>query len=433
MSALKSLLAFQLSPRGWRAVLIFVALVQLCSAAVFLVSVRKQVFDESMYEPDVARYERQGITIASIKAHENPSGAGMPILASLGGRLASSSVVARRVPIFIAWVVAVALLIALARRRPEDAVMPMAGTLLLAFPHTTLSMATLLSEGPAVACVLGALYTSGLAASSSQQPAPRTSALWAGLCVGAALCFRQYYLALVPAFALAWWKAPDRWQRWILFAIGPVLVLGAYFVLWGGLTSAAARAGATFGRDYKAYVGVNLARPLSALAFIGAYAAPLVPWGDRTRISRRDLGIIMALAGVFAGFIHLRAEPVWGGGPLLTIITGVGRVRPMAGALADWLVLTAALSAILLLVHVTWRGKQAGAPLDVLCAAFLVGFLVEQFGVGGNIPYYERYAQQTMFFASALVVLRAPPRAVRALIFIAVLLAASQWILWRNA
>jgi hypothetical protein len=420
-----------MSPAKWRWVLVAVAAAQLISAAVFLFSVRRQVFDERNYELDVGRYEREGITVASVRAHESPAGPGMTVLASLGGRIVPGSVVARRVPMFAAWLIAVALLLALARQRPDDAVVPIAGALLLVFPHTPLSMATLLTEGPAIACVLAALLTSGVVRSGAEPGGSEQGAVLAGLCVGLSLFFRQYYLALAPAFALAWWRHPARWQRWVLFSIGPLAALAGYFYLWGGLTSVAARAGVTFG--YKAHLGVDFLRPFSALGYVGIYVLPLLPreeWRLLFRGRRAALAVAVVLG---AALITCSGRSVWGNGPLMTILSGFGRIHPAARTAADWILTSGAFLAVLLLAALVWTSRpRAFEPLAVLCWSFVVFFALEQAGVGGTIPYYERYAHQTVFFAAALVAILAPPRTSVVLTFILVLFLESEWILWRN-
>jgi hypothetical protein len=423
------------SPVEWRRLLVLVAVVQLASALLFAFVVHKQIFDEVNYQSDTGRYEREGVTADSLRAHTSPAGPGMPILASLGGRLVPGSLAARRVPIFLAWVLAAGLLVGLSRQRHEDAVVPIAGLCLLAYPHSPLSMATLLSEGPSVACALAALLASGLAVvDGKQQVVPWYRVLVSGLFLGSALWFRQYYLALVPAFVVAWWPSPARLRNWALFAIGPVIAVAAYLALWKGLTSPAARAGLTYGTNVRAAMALNLLRPLSALAYVGAYALPLLPWGDRQRLARPVLlklaaaGLCVALALVLSG------RSPWGNGPIMSLIGVAGRVHPFAQRLADVVVAAAAFTSVLALVWLIRTSRDGWrAPFVLVCIAAVVFFALEQLGIDGSIPFYERYAHQVIFFSSALVLSFTQPRTGRVLAFVGVLVVISQLTLWGKA
>src|SRR5262249_2161043 len=143
-------------------------------------------------------------------------------------------------------------------------------------------------------------------------PLPAARALLAGLCLGLALWFRQYCLALAPAFVLAYWASPGRWKRVAAFCVGPALALAAYAAVGGGLAPPSAATTMRFGGAYQAQLGLNPIRPLSALAYVGAYALALLPWGDRQRLSGRRLlelgaaGLALAVALVASG------RSVWG-------------------------------------------------------------------------------------------------------------------------
>jgi hypothetical protein len=416
-------------------VLVGVAILQLASALVFALTVKRNVFDERYIERDVLRYETDGVSVASIGAQRALFGPGLPILASVGGRAVPGSVVARRIPVYLAWTAAAALLIALAFRRREDAVVPMAGAVLLAHSHTPLSMATLLSEGPAFGCAVAALLLSGLV-----RPAG-ASAVWAprifltGLCLGLGIWFRQYYLALVPAFAVAWWRSPPRRLWWVLFAVGPLVAVGGLWALWGGLTSPPARVGilSHSGHLIRASIGFSPWRPFSALAYVGLYALPLLPWGDRTRLPRRDLVVLVVAACLIAAALAASGRSLWDRGPIMVVIQASARVHAALAPVLDGALTVAAFLGALAIGRLTWR-LSSSEPLLILCAATVVFFALEQLGVDGAVPFYERYAHQVIFFSTALVLLVAPPpHAAKLVAFIGILVLLSQVTLWVKA
>jgi hypothetical protein len=116
----------------------------------------------------------------------------------------------------------------------------------------------------------------------------------------------------------------------------------------------------------------------------------------------------------------------------MTILGGFGRVHPVARVAADWALTSFAFMGVLMLASLVWSRRRSLERFAVLCGGLLIFFALEQAGIGGTIPYYERYAHQTVFFASALVVMMAPPRTIVLLTFIAVLFLESEWILWRS-
>jgi hypothetical protein len=124
---------------------------------------------------------------------------------------------------------------------------------------------------------------------------------------------------------------------------------------------------------------------------------------------------------------------VWGNGPLAAIIAGFGRMGRLAQLIADGALTGVAFTGALVLASLASTSRRVlREPFAVLCWSFILFFALEQAAVGGNVPYYERYAHQTVFFGSALAVMLVPPRSSVLLVFIAALLMESQWILWRN-
>ena len=130
----------------------------------------------------------------------------------------------------------------------------------------------------------------------------------------------------------------------------------------------------------------------------------------------------------------LSGRSPWGNGPIMSLIGVAGRVHPLAQRLADVVVSAAAFTGVLALGRlICTSGDGWRAPFVLVCIAAVVFFSLEQLGIDGSIPFYERYAHQVIFFSSALVLLFSRPRTGRVLAFIGVLAVISQLTLWGKA
>ena len=391
------------SPVEWRRVLVLVAAVQLASAFLFAFVVHKQIFDEVNYQSDTGRYEREGVTVDVLRSHTSPAGPGMPIIASLGGRAVPGSLAARRIPVFVAWLVAVGFLVALSRQRPEDAVVPIAGLCLLAYPHSPLSMATLLSEGPSVACALAALLASGLAVADGKQKVPWYRVLVAGLFLGsrarvpailsrARAGVRRGLVAVVgaaPQLGAVRHRPRDRCRHLSGPLEGPDQPRGARGPdLWNqrsrrdGAQPASSAQRVSLRRGVRASAAA-LGRPATAAARGLAQARSVWAWPWRSRSScragrRGAMGRSCLSSASRAACTHSRS--VWP--------TSSSR-RPLSRACFR---------------SAGSSGRHAtadGEPLALVCIGAVCFFCLEQIGIDGSIPFFERYAHQVIFFSSS--------------------------------
>jgi hypothetical protein len=102
------------------------------------------------------------------------------------------------------------------------------------------------------------------------------------------------------------------------------------------------------------------------------------------------------------------------------IIAGLG-----AAAFYD-----AAAVAILLIRN---RSEIVRSPAVLFSLFFLLFFVLEQFGIGGNIPFYDRYVLQVAPFFGIIAYATLPKLTTWRGIVLALMVLFSHGLLWRNA
>ena len=146
---------------------------------------------------------------------------------------------------------------------------------------------------------------------------------------------------------------------------------------------------------------------------------------------RRRAAVIAALGGVGAA---VSASFLLQPGPLNTFIGFVGR-RPVGERLVLGLITAVAIYNAIGLGYLTWQKRAVvkSCPPVVFAMLVLVFFIGEQFGISGNLPFYEIYILQIAPFLGLAVFAVLPkltlPR-VASLVFLSVI---SQGLLWRHA
>jgi hypothetical protein len=312
----------------------------------------------------------------------------------------------------------------------------------LVFPHAVTASATILTEGPALFfATLGAL--AWVESISTVSPSPRLFFLCiaGGLSMGIAITCRQYYLALLPAavlFAYFRWRGNQaaRDSRWglmvflsLLAAILPVVLMVA---VWGGLSSPAMSTGASYG-NWTSAIGANFYRPLVAAFYLMVYLLPLT-FPAMSQLSRRwrlragFFAPVAAIAVASAGTYFLQP------GPLNSFIRMGARI-PRGEFLLLFAVAALAIYNAVAACSLLWEQRRALFPCTPAVFAILVTvfFVAEQIGVGGNLPFYDRYVLQLAPFLGLIaftVLPRLTPARVFALGGLSVL---SHVMLWRLA
>jgi hypothetical protein len=426
---------------GWRT-LLAVLVLNVISAILFIKFVNRPVYDDQFNISDVHMYATQGVSVASIRSNKNPPGpTSFAWMAATVHFLGGDELRDARIGALLSWILLGAGVLIGARYTRYAQLWHVAFLAALLFPHSVESAALVLTEGPALFFGLfGALMWVEFVSRPNVSAWTFVLGTLGGLSMGLAVTCRQYYLALLPAaFFLALWQARRRiWKenwRWYLCLVAslaaaavPVLVL---IFIWKGLSSPGIATGASY-HNWRADVGLALGRPLIAGIYTSVYFLPLaIPAAFQLKFSMQMRELVAVCGGVVAGYFH---NSVLQPGPLNTMIHFVARGKSTqaiaVGALAAVAIYSASAAVVLL-----WKNRQTVLQTPpILFAILLIGFFVaEQMGVGGNIPFYDRYVLQIAPFLGMIGFAMFPRLSGARLGALGGLLIISQVMLWRFA
>jgi len=260
--------------------------------------------------------------------------------------------------------------------------------------------------------------------------------------MGVAVTCRQYNLALLPAAALLAalqltrknWEPGEKW-RWAMRA-GFSLALSAVPVLllvlaWKGISSPRMQSGTSYNMMYKAGAGLNFTRPLIAALYVGLYLVPVTfPLMLRIKSAQRWRALAVAvLGGIAAGFFSgSLLQP----GPFNSVVNAAARI-PHGAKIVFVLVVVVTIYNSIALGLTLWEQRKLvlSAPPVVFALLTVIFFLLEQFGVGGNIPFYDRYILQVAPFLGVIAFALLPMLDNARLCALAGLSFVSHIIVWR--
>lgn len=427
----------------FRFVIVLFAL-NVVSAALFIGMVNRQVYDEPYNIFDVHNYASRGLTKETLLSHRNPPGPTGFLWMTAGVRLLGGDELRdARIATLMSWILLAAGILTGARFSRFPQLWYGALLAMLVFPHALEASATLLTEGPSLLfAVLGALAWIQFASDPRGSPRLFALGLLGGLSMGVAVTCRQYNLALLPAaalFVLYQWRRPafrekSGWTLNAIFSLAlaavPVLLM---VLVWRGISSPGMATGTSYDHMWKATVGLNLERPLVVAFYTLVYLVPLTfPAMFQINPSQRRRALLVAIlgGGVITYFDSLFLQP----GPLNSLIRSSSRVphggTALFAAIAVVVIYNAASICFLL-----WEQRQALSSCAPAIFALLVVvfFVAEQIGVGGNLPFYDRYVLQLAPFLG-LVTFAVLPRLtpVRVLV-LAGMSVLSHIMLWRFA
>jgi hypothetical protein len=402
------------------------------------------VFDDSNNLPDVHRYVAEGVSIQTIYRQINPTGPTSFILMSEatrifgGGELEMSRSVA-----LMSWFllsIGVLLCAYFTSCRPE---LWYGGLLVaLVFPHALTASATVLTEGPALLfATVGALLWVESCSTNMMNIEAMARCAIGGLLLGLSITCRQYYVAILPTmfiFAISQFYRRRRevdpcW--FIAIALSLILAtvpLGCLVFIWKGLSSP----GMVTGRSYEGYqstVALNPIRPFVAAFYTLLYLFPLTFTAIRT-LSR----IQGVLAGLFAVMAAALLSPLRNAilqpGPLQTAVYSLHQIQGAEsiafGAITALIVFNGTAVAYVVWARRSIIGSDSGGP--VLFSIYLIIFFaLEQIGIGGNIPFYDRYVLQVAPFLGIFAFALLWPIRVEQVGALAVLFLLSEALLWR--
>jgi hypothetical protein len=350
---------------------------------------------------------------------------------------------AARISVLVSWLLLVMGILVGARYTRFPQLWYGALLALLVFPHSIEAMATALTEGPALLfALLGMLAWTEFTSRPDITTKSLVLGMLGGLSMGVAITCRQYYLALLPAAAVFGLYQLKRrasgykfsWSVSVLlslaFAAAPLLLL---IMVWKNITSPAIATGTSYNNTWTAAVGLNLTRPFVVAFYTALYSAPLTfPAMFRLKTSQRRAVLLIAVTGG-AGITCFRSlflQP----GPLNSFIRFASRLPPLGTVLFAVLAMVAvynAASVCLLL----WEQRHSLSSCEPAVFALLTiaFFIAEQIGVGGNLPFYDRYVLQLAPFLGLIAFSILPRLTTSRLFALASLSAFSQFMLWRFA
>lgn len=420
-----------------RLALLFLIL-NLISSILFIYCDTRPVFDDSYNMSDVHAYATDGVSVSTIRAQKNAPGPTSFLWMATGVRLLGGDELrASRIAVLCSWILLGVTMIAGGRlsRCPEL----WCGALLftLVFPHSAMSTATVLTEGPSLLfATLGALAWTEFMSTTTIGLGAVILGVMGGLSLGVAATCRQYHVALlasaVMVVSLHRSRAAER--RWLgsvtlslVIATIPIVVL---LLIWKGITSPSMAAGTSYS-SYHAGPGFNVARPVVAGFYVLLYLLPLsFPAVVALHFSRRRPTLMAAaFAGVLAVFFRsLLVQP----GPLNGLIRAGSHLPAGATLVFGFIVGLTTYNAIAVGLTLWSRRVDVASCIPLQFALLtILFFVIEQAGVGGNIRFYDRYILQLAPFLGVISFWLFPkltPARIVALIGLCVL---SQFMLWR--
>ncbi|HET9400067.1 MAG TPA: hypothetical protein VFO34_03865 [Candidatus Acidoferrales bacterium] len=413
------------------------------SALLFIASVKRPVYDEPYLMVDATRYASAGVSLSTLRAHINAMGPTGLILAALPMRVAApdNRLTAARIAILASWLLLGASVFVVAPRTESPEIWYVALFFALIFPHAMTATATLLTEGPALLFALTGSMLWVYGVSAKKLSIKSAAALFVGgFLLGVSVTCRQYYFAAVGAAAL--FALYSLFQRrssnstsggWtivvaasFLAALAPIAVL---FRIWGGLSSPLSAAGSNYG--VHSHLGVSLLRPVIAALCIAIYLLPFTfPFGLSRNFTRGWRAIaISAIAGISAA---IAMPQVLQPGPIHSFVALADRLpwgsRIVFGALSA----IAIFNAIQFVRECSRRRHEIlQCPPAMFAALVVLLFMAEQFAIGGEVPFFDRYVLQIAAYLGAVVYVLAPRFIFSRYLSFAFLWGLSQFMLWR--
>ena len=426
-----------------RTIILLLFICTILSTTLFIIHVNRPVYDDGFNIYDVHAYAQKGVSVASVSAQRNAPGPASFIWMAAGVRLLNGEELRdARLAVLASWVVLVAGVFIVAPYSDFPQLWYAALLTALVFPHSSQATATLLTEGPALLfAMLGVLAWTEAISRPKATAAVFVLSVVGGLAMGVATICRQYNLALLPAAAgvglyqLRRRASEDRpvWLANIVLMLTlSVTPLLALVLVWKGITSPSMAAGVSYG-NYHASAGLNFFRPIVASFCVGFYLVPLTfPAMWRNKSGRRWQTLLAA------SLIGIAAVPARGHivniGVLHSVILALSRLafsEEIAFGVIAILIFYNALAFGLLL----WekRAVLLESPPMTLALLIIIFYIGEQLGVGGNVPFYDRYVLLLAPFMGLLSFSLIPRLTWPRLAVVIGMFLFSQTLLWRFA
>ena len=418
---------------------VFFLILNAISALLFIGFVKHPIYDDVYNVLDVHRYASEGVSVDTVRRSVNaPGPTSFLWMAAAVRLLGGNELRAARLGALSSWLLlGVGILIgARGSRFPQLWFSALLVTLV--FPHAATASASVLTEGPALLfAMMGVLIW----VESVFQPTITSrlvlNAMIGGLFMGIAITCRQYYLMLLPAAVLVAviqsrrgpvGKSPLMSVAVILSlatAIIPVLLL---VLTWRGFTSPGVARNLL-----NTEVGTSVLRPVVTVFYVALYLVPLTfPVMLRLRFAQYQRALLFAaLAGIGATYFRsYLLQP----GPLMSLVRIGGRVPTGEFIIFALIAVVTIYNAVALGLHLWSRGASLfSSPLVVFALLAIVFFIGEQAGVGGNMPFYDRYLLQLAPFLGLVAFDVFPGLDLQRLLALLFLSVVGQVMLWRHA
>lgn len=422
----------------------FVFTVNALSAILFMFSVRRPVYDDQFNMFDVHAYATHGISSTSIRAQRNAPGPTSFIwMASAVRLIGHDELLDARIAILLSWFLLTIVIMIGARYSKWPQLWYGALLATLIFPHSEIASATALTEGPALLFALtGVLaWTESASRQTRISTASLISGIIGGLSIGLAITCRQYFIALLPAagvlplFLSKDWSSEQKFRRLgsILISLTVAVIPALLMVFaWRGITSPNMASGTSY-RNYHAAVGIAWFRPVVVTFFAAAYLVPYsFPAMWRVSMKRRWPGLLAALlVGLVATYLR---DSFLDLGILHTLVGAASRI-PAGSALLFWLITSVATYNAIAVCLLLWddRSRLLTCVPAIFALLVIFFFIAEQIGVGGNIPFYDRYVLQLAPFLGIIGFWLFPKFTWSRILTMAALAFVSHATLWQHA
>lgn len=418
---------------------VFFLVLNTISALLFIGFVNRPIYDDAYNVLDVHRYASEGVSVDTVRRNVNaPGPTSFLWMATAVRLLGGNELRAARVGVLSSWLLLGAGVLIGARHSRFPQLWYSALLVTLVFPHAATASASVLTEGPALLfAMMGALIWVESLSRPTITPRLVLIAMMGGLFMGTAVTCRQYYLMLLPAAVLVAVIQSQRrrvgesslWYVAVILSLATAIVPMLLLVLtWKGFTSPGV------GHSmWNTGVGISGLRPVVTVFYIALYLVPLTfPAMLRLRFAQywRVL-LFAALIGI--GVTYFRSyllQP----GPLMSLVHIGGRVPAGEFIIFALIAVVTIYNAMALGLQLWSRGASLfSSPLVAFALLTIVFFIGEQVGVGGNMPFYDRYLLQLAPFLGLVAFDVLPGLTLQRLLALVFLSVVGQGMLWRHA
>ena len=427
--------------RSWRYdhLAVFFFILNAISALLFIGFVNHPIYDDPYNVLDVHRYASEGVSVDTVRRNVNaPGPTSFLWMAAAVRLLGGNELRAARVGALSSWLLLSAGMLVGARHSKFPQLWYSALLVTLVFPHAPTASASVLTEGPALLfAMMGVLIWVESVSRPTITPRLVVIAMIGGLFMGIAVTCRQYYLMLLPAAVLVAVIQSRRgkvvesslWFVTVILSLATAIVPVLLLVLtWNGFTSPGV------GHSmWNTGVGISGLRPVVAVFYIALYLVPLTfPAMLHLRPAQHRRALVFAaLTGI--GVTYFRSyllQP----GPLMSLVHIGGRVPAGEFIIFALIAVVTIYNAVALGLQLWARGASLfSSPLLAFALLAIVFFIGEQVGVGGNMPFYDRYLLQLAPFLGLVAFDVLPGLTLQRLLSLVFLSVVGQGMLWRHA